>query len=97
MNASDHSMRNSESAAAQDWRIPFSCGSQHFAVYRDGKRILSKDGEPIVDKIELYNFFRASGSASSAHLSPLPRPQTSFFGSTGFFRRTTSTPPCNPD
>ena len=47
----------------QHVRIPFSCGTQHFAVSRGGKTILSKDGEPIADRIESYDFFPASGFA----------------------------------
>ena len=47
----------------QHVRIPFSCGAQHFAVSRGGKTILSKDGEPIADRIESYDFFPASGFA----------------------------------
>jgi hypothetical protein len=50
-------------AGVQHLRIPFFCGSQHFAVCRDGKRILAKDGEPIVDRIERYDFFPTSGFA----------------------------------
>lgn len=45
----------------QHLRIPFFCGPQHFAVYRDGKVILSKDGEPITDRIERYDYFPTSG------------------------------------
>ena len=45
----------------QHLRIPFACGPQHFAIYRDGKAIVSKDGEPISDRIERYDFFPASG------------------------------------
>ena len=50
-------------AGVQHWRIPFFCGPQYFAVYRDGKSILAKDGEPIVDRIERYDFFPTSGFA----------------------------------
>jgi len=47
----------------QHVRIPFACGPQRFVVSRDGKVILSKDGEPITDQIERYNFFTTSGFA----------------------------------
>ncbi len=50
-------------AGIRHLRIPFSCGAQHFAVYCDGKNILSKDGEPIADRIQRYDFFPASGFA----------------------------------
>ena len=45
----------------QHLRIPFSCGVQQFAVYRDGKRILVKDGELVRDHIQRYDFFPTSG------------------------------------
>ncbi len=47
----------------QHLRIPFSCGAQHFALYRGGRSILSGDGEPIVDRIERYDFFPTRGFA----------------------------------
>ena len=47
----------------QHLRIPFFCGPQHFAMYRNGKAILSKDGEPITDRIERYDYFPTSGFA----------------------------------
>jgi hypothetical protein len=43
--------------------VPFFSGQQQFAVYRDGKAILVKDGEPIADRIERYDYFSASGFA----------------------------------
>lgn len=52
-------------AGIQHVRIPFACGSQHFTVYRDGKVILSKAGEPITDRIDRYDFFPASGFAAA--------------------------------
>ncbi len=51
------------STGIQHLRIPFSCGAQHFAVYRDERSVLSGDGEPIVDRIKSYDFFPASGFA----------------------------------
>ena len=51
------------STGIQHSRIPFSRGAQHFAVYRDGKLILSQKGEPIADRIDHYDFFPASGFA----------------------------------
>jgi len=50
-------------AGIQHVRIPFSCGAQHFTVCRDGKSILTTEGEPIADRIERYDFFPASGFA----------------------------------
>lgn len=50
-------------AGIQHVRIPFACGAQHFALSRGGAIILSRDGEPIADRIESYNFFPASGFA----------------------------------
>jgi hypothetical protein len=50
-------------AGVQHLRIPFSCGPQHFSVYQDGNRVISKDGEPILDRIERYDFFPTSGFA----------------------------------
>ncbi len=50
-------------AGVQHLRIPFLCGAQRFAVYRDGKSILAKNGEPIADRIERYDFFPTSGFA----------------------------------
>ncbi len=47
----------------QHLRIPFAIGPQNFAVYRDGKTVISKNGEPIVDRIERYDFFPTSGFA----------------------------------
>jgi len=41
----------------QHLRIPFSCGAQHFALYRGGRSVVSGDGDPIVDRIERYDFF----------------------------------------
>ena len=50
-------------AGIQHLRIPFSCGAQHFAVYRGGKEMIAGDGEPIADRIERYDFFPTSGFA----------------------------------
>jgi hypothetical protein len=50
-------------AGIQHLRIPFSCGAQHFALYRDGRSIISGDGEPIVNRIQRYDFFPTSGFA----------------------------------
>jgi glucan endo-1,3-alpha-glucosidase len=50
-------------AGIQHLRIPFSCGPQQFAVYRDGKIIVGKEGEPITDRIERYDYFPTSGFA----------------------------------
>jgi glucan endo-1,3-alpha-glucosidase len=47
----------------QHVRIPFSCGAQHFSVYREGKSVLSGNGDAIVDRIERYDFFPTSGFA----------------------------------
>jgi hypothetical protein len=51
------------STGIQHLRIPFSCGAQHFAVYRGGRSVLSGDSEPIVDRIKSYDFFPTSGFA----------------------------------
>ena len=53
-------------------RIPFFSGAQRFTVYRHGKAILSKDGEPIADRIERYDYFPTSGFAY-AQQNPSPR------------------------
>lgn len=50
-------------AGIRHLRIPFSCGAQHFAVYRGGKEMIAGDGEPIADHIRRYDFFPASGFA----------------------------------
>ena len=50
-------------AGIRHLRIPFSCGGQRFALYRDGRDILSKEGEPIADHIQHYDFFPTSGFA----------------------------------
>jgi hypothetical protein len=42
-------------------RVPFHCGSQHFAVFRDGQVILSQAGKPVLTEIERYDFFPSSG------------------------------------
>jgi hypothetical protein len=51
----------------QHLRVPFSCGPQRFTVDRNGKPILSQDGEPIRDRIDRYDFFPTSGFASREH------------------------------
>ena len=53
-------------------RIPFFSGAQRFTVYRHGKAILNKDGEPIADRIERYDYFPTSGFAY-AQQNPSPR------------------------
>jgi glucan endo-1,3-alpha-glucosidase len=50
-------------AGIQHLRIPFHFGTQHFAVYRGGKEIIARDGDPIKDRIDRYDFFPASGFA----------------------------------
>ncbi|HEY3379297.1 MAG TPA: endo-1,3-alpha-glucanase family glycosylhydrolase [Armatimonadota bacterium] len=46
-------------------RVPFAVGAQHFELYRGDKALISKDGDPILDKITKYNFFPTSGFAEA--------------------------------
>jgi len=47
----------------QHLRVPFHVGVQRFAVYRGGKEIMAGEGDPIVDRIDRYDFFPTSGFA----------------------------------
>ncbi|HEY3376749.1 MAG TPA: endo-1,3-alpha-glucanase family glycosylhydrolase, partial [Armatimonadota bacterium] len=43
--------------------VPFHAGAQHFALYRNGKEVLTLDGEPIQAAPDHYNFFPLTGFA----------------------------------
>ena len=45
-------------------RVPFSVGSQTFTLSRNGKQLLTKQGEPVVSSAPEYNFNYYTGSAS---------------------------------
>ncbi|HEY3376748.1 MAG TPA: endo-1,3-alpha-glucanase family glycosylhydrolase [Armatimonadota bacterium] len=42
-------------------QVPFHVGAQHFALYRNGKEVLTLDGEPIQAAPDHYNFFPVTG------------------------------------
>jgi hypothetical protein len=44
--------------------VPFKPGSQVFELLRGGKRLLQTEGQPILDKIEKYNYSVTSGFAN---------------------------------
>ena len=44
-------------------QVPFHTGTQHFALYRNGKQVLALDGQPIQAKPKHYNFFPVTGFA----------------------------------
>lgn len=47
-------------------RIPFTVGEQRFEVFRNGIKIIDKQGEPVSSVITHYNFLMATGHAEYA-------------------------------
>ena len=41
--------------------VPFQIGPQAFSLWRDGREIAGGQGEPIVDKVEFYDFWPTTG------------------------------------
>ena len=46
-------------------KTPFHVGAQSFSIWRGGIRIVTTDGEPIVDQIKLYDYWPTTGYAES--------------------------------
>jgi glucan endo-1,3-alpha-glucosidase len=61
---------NTLAAGIQSLRTPFAPGPQTFTLKRDGTRVLSVQGPPILSQIQRYDYFPASGYAYALDPNP---------------------------
>ena len=54
--------------------VPFHTGPQRFSLVRNGKTIVTSEGEPVVDAVQFYDYWPTTGYAEA---SPAPKHATS--------------------
>ena len=65
MNSGGRETRHSVPAGIGQTAVPFQPGRQQFSLWRDGKKLVEAEGEPVVDAIEFYCYWPTTGYATA--------------------------------